>query len=177
MSGSREASVHWKPEWDEALSAHLAAGLSATQAAGEVNSEFGTSFSRCAVIGRAKRSGIPLRAGKGGRIGPKGGPSQRKPRVRALTKQRPDVAMRKAAAGPKLSTQPAQLRCDPLKAGTFHVTELEEGMCRWPTGDREILFCGLNQLEDMPYCGPHCRIAFQPPRPSTRPSYRPMRRG
>ena len=158
MSGSREASVQWKPEWIDALRG-LALSMSATMIAAEVNGDFGTAFTRSAVIGKAKREGIPLRAGKGGRTGPHGGPSQRKPRVRASTKK-----LRPAASphpGPKLPTAPMQLRCDPLKAGTFHVTELEPGMCRYPSGDHDFRFCGLNQEDGMPYCGPHCRIAYR----------------
>jgi GcrA cell cycle regulator len=171
MSGSREASVQWKPEWIEVLRGHLAAGLSATEAAGEINSEFDTRFSRCAIIGKAKREKIPLRAGKGGRIGPKGGPSQRKPRIRASTKQqRPDIAIRKSAKRKPTDFSPYNLRaqhatllrCDPVNAGTLHLLELETGMCRYPTGEgADMKFCGRWQVDGKPYCPEHCEISYR----------------
>lgn len=177
MSGPRESQVSWKPEWTEALRGYVVVkGLSASMAAAEVNADFGTRFSRNAVISKAGREGIPLRASKGGgRRGPHGGPSQRKPRVRALTKKlRPDAP----EAGPKLRAASAELRCDPVTPGTLHLLELEEGMCRYPTGEgaENIRFCGRNRIDGRSYCCAHVRICFRSFDPRPQSTFRPMGR-
>jgi GcrA cell cycle regulator len=45
------------------------------------------------------------------------------------------------------------------------IMELRENMCRWPMGDpthADFRFCGLKTGTGVPYCGYHCRIAYQP---------------
>ncbi len=45
------------------------------------------------------------------------------------------------------------------------IMELRENMCRWPMGDpthADFRFCGLKTDAGVPYCGYHCRIAYQP---------------
>jgi GcrA cell cycle regulator len=136
-----------------------------------ISKQFGLRISRNSVIGKAARLGIPLNKNTSGPK-PKAEPKpKRKPK--ATPAQRRGLGVAPTMSKPQ-QPAPAKIRCDPLKAGMFHVTELEEGMCKWPTGEgAEITFCGLNQVEGMPYCGPHCRLAFQPPRSSgTRPSFR-----
>ena len=48
----------WTPEHDELLRSCLKTGMSCTTAAGRINETFRTSYSRCAVLGRAHRLGI-----------------------------------------------------------------------------------------------------------------------
>jgi GcrA cell cycle regulator len=43
--------------------------------------------------------------------------------------------------------------------------QLNEHTCRWPVGDpgsAEFYFCGGDATNEMPYCGYHCRVAYQP---------------
>jgi len=43
--------------------------------------------------------------------------------------------------------------------------ELSEDTCHWPIGDPsspEFFFCGGKTASSLPYCGYHCRIAYQP---------------
>jgi GcrA cell cycle regulator len=45
------------------------------------------------------------------------------------------------------------------------ILELRDSMCRWPLGDParpEFGFCGQRAATGLPYCGAHCRIAYQP---------------
>jgi GcrA cell cycle regulator len=54
--------------------------------------------------------------------------------------------------------------------------ELTEETCRWPIGDpatQDFYFCGGKTVTGVPYCGYHCRIAYQPP--ATRRDKRPVR--
>ena len=161
--------VTWTAEHDAALHTMLTEGISRRRAAVELNDKFGTDYSGNAVIGRAYRQRFPVV--KAISTAPKPEPKIKR-KAKATPAQKRGLGVGLTMSQPKLPTQPSQLRCDPLKAGTFHVTELEEGMCRWPSGEgTEITFCGLNQVEGMPYCRSHCAIAFQPARPITRPSF------
>jgi GcrA cell cycle regulator len=161
---SASPSVQWKPEWIESLRSHLAAGLSGSQAATEVNSEFGTAFSRCAAIGKANRAKIPMVKRKSG---PKPKPKTAKPK----RTRRPDVPHSKPRTERKLFTP----RPDP-RPGMVPLLELAVDGCRWPSGEGPaMLFCNQPQHEGFPYCGSHAAMAYQPARPSsssTRPSYR-----
>jgi GcrA cell cycle regulator len=45
--------------------------------------------------------------------------------------------------------------------------ELRVGVCRWPRGDPaepDFEFCGGKSLPDLPYCAPHSRLAYAPPK-------------
>lgn len=47
------------------------------------------------------------------------------------------------------------------------VATLERHDCRWPIGDpknADFHFCGERSLAGRPYCEPHWRMAFQPPK-------------
>jgi GcrA cell cycle regulator len=51
----------------------------------------------------------------------------------------------------------------PTQRRTFMELRLDE--CRWPYGDprdKDFRFCGGRQLDGRPYCGVHCRMAYQP---------------
>ena len=152
----------WLPEYDNALRAHFEAGLSAAMAAAQINATFGLRKSRSAVIGRAQRQKMHMSPGKGGRQGPKGGPSQRKPRPRAASSQRPDTAIRKAASAPKLGSVSFVPRPDP-RPGAVPLLDLAPDGCRWPSGDHAptMLFCNEPKIEGLSYCGPHCQIAYR----------------
>jgi len=161
------APVTWLPAHDAALKHHIEVEhLSALQASVELNRSFRTAYSRNAVIGRAKRTGIRLAGGRGGRRGPKGGPSQKRPRAKAVTPtQRPDVALRKAASGPKLGPVSFQPRPDP-RPGQVPLLELAADGCKWPSGEgAAVLFCNEPQLNGHPYCADHCCLAYRQPEP------------
>jgi len=158
----------WPATWTTALSEIIAKGWSANLAAAELSAQFNRRFTRSAVIGKAKRAGIKLTAGHGGRRGPKGGPSQRKVRPRATSAPRPDMAHRKAAGAPKLATVPFVLRPDDVKPNRVSLLELTDQTCRWPIstpGAPDFCFCGNPPVEGLPYCGGHSRLAYRPPEP------------
>jgi len=152
--------TEWTPDCDAMLRENFEKGLplSYAEMAGVLNAKFGTDYTRNATIGRGHRLG--LKALK--KVKRKHAP---RPKRATTPAQRPDIAIRKARQ--QFAPVQRELRCDPLKAGTFHVTELEDGMCKWPSGDGSpqspFAFCGRGQFEGMPYCGSHCRIAYRIP--------------
>ncbi len=165
MTGSREDSVQWTTEQAGMLADLINGGVTSfNQAAGCINAKFGTRFTRCAVGGKAKRMGLcqPRKVKL-----PK--PS-RKPRT--TPDQRPDIAQRKAAAGPKIAAAPVELRCDPIPPGTLHLLDLGPGMCRYPTGEgADMRFCGRWKVEGS-YCAAHAALCLRSPEPRIRPSFR-----
>jgi len=156
MSGSREGTVFWKQEWVESLRGHLAAGLSAAMAAAEVNSEFRTTFTRCSVIGKARREKMPLAPPKIAAVRrPK---LPRKPRT--TPDQRPDIAVRKAASACKAAPASFVLRPDP-RPGHVPLLDLVPDGCKWPSGDGPFLFCNEPQEPGQVYCPDHCALAYR----------------
>jgi len=179
MSGSREASVQWKPEWDEALKQHFAAGLSGSVTATKLNAEFSTAFTRSAVGGRAKRLKVPRKASQSvlnARAGKKsllpktsailGAPPKfkrgRKPNT--TPPQRPDIGIRKAASAPKLGTVAFKPRPDP-RPGAVPLLDLAPDGCKWPSGEGPYLFCNEPRFEARPYCAAHVCLAYSAPEP------------
>jgi hypothetical protein len=140
--------------------------FSASEAAAEMR------VSRSAVIGKCSREKIQMaKKGHGGRIGPKGGPSQRKVRVKT---GRP-IAVKPAAAVriPTVSFTPV---CDPIAPGTVRLVDLTG--CKYASGsDGDIhLFCDGPLLDGSVYCWQHhnlCYRAMEPRRGGTTPWPRP----
>jgi GcrA cell cycle regulator len=160
----------WTDDRENAMRELLAdpnTAYSANEVAHILSDRFKIEISRNAVIGRCKRQGIPLND-----CAPPGRPSNPAPRPRekpqkAVTPaQRPYIAQRKAASGPKLHTAvPQLLRCDDVR-GPRHVSllELTDNTCRWPistVGAPDFCFCGNPPIEGMPYCAGHCRLAYR----------------
>jgi GcrA cell cycle regulator len=145
-------------------------GLSASQIAGELGG-----VTRNAVIGKVHRLGLSGRAKAPSSSG--GAARARKPAApRVSTGFNPANHTRgNTALAPQLRVQPEArpepklelLDPDVVVPFSERVTimELKENMCRWPMGDpthADFRFCGLKTDTGIPYCGYHCRIAYQP---------------
>ena len=161
----------WPAAQNAALWKHLDAGMSASAAAAVLSSEFGIRITRNAVIGRARRQGMPLKGGARGRTVKPKPPKREKP-------LRPKLPLQRPAPGPKLPTSTAELRCDPVTPGTLHLLELEEGMCRYPTGEgaENIRFCGRHRIDGRAYCCAHVRMCFRAFDPRPQSTFRHMGR-
>ena len=142
----------WPIEHDMLLRDGFNKGWSYTQIARWINRERGTAYSKNACIGRARRLGLGVRS----KPKPEPEPRSRTPR------QRPDIAIRKAAT-PKKVVAPYVPKPDPMRPGHVRLIQLREGMCRWPNGEgaEHIRFCGLKQVEGESYCAEHCRAAYR----------------
>jgi GcrA cell cycle regulator len=159
-------SMSWTPEQSLALREYLAAGLSFSRAADALNARFGGTFTRSAVIGRARRMKLPVCAP------PERGP--RPPKAKKITAAKVPVRKShdsraggaKAAAPPPKAAEPVKLRCVGIQPRLVGLDELGEADCRYPYGgDREgepITFCGHPRYRGSSYCAPHFHLTRGP---------------
>ncbi len=60
--------------------------------------------------------------------------------------------------------KPVPVRRVEFKGIGIKLKDLENDMCRWPSGDpkdKDFVFCGCQKVEGLPYCLEHCKVAFQ----------------
>jgi hypothetical protein len=130
----------WTPQIDDRLRKLHLTKLSFTEISARLNADFGLSTTRNSCIGRGRRIGLPLRAFPPPRSTP---PKPRKPRDRK--KRQPPT--------PVVPT---------IATGRLDMTQLEYGVCRWPSGTKPpYTYCGEPVHNDRPFCLEHCRQAYQ----------------
>jgi GcrA cell cycle regulator len=164
----------WAPQHCDALKGFVAAGLSFSEAAAALNEKFGTAYTRSAVIGRAKRMKLVVRA----RHRPVRGPNLRIPKQKSLAPEAHEGAVRQAgteeAAPAATHTEPVKLRCVGIQPRLLTFDELAEGDCRYPYGgDRDgeaITFCGHPRFRGTSYCAPHFHLTRGPRIEAERPA-------
>ena len=166
----------WAPQHCDALREFVAAGLSFSEAATALNEKFGTTYTRSAVIGRAKRMKLAVRARPRVARGP------RMPRRRSaapgtkgnVAKQADAGGVSRDAAPLTRRTEPVKLRCVGVRPRLLSFDELAEGDCRYPYGgDRDgeaITFCGHPRFRDTSYCAPHFHLTRGPRIEAERPA-------
>jgi GcrA cell cycle regulator len=152
---AKTASGHgptWTNERIDQLKRLLEAGLTCSQIAAEVG------VSRNAVIGKITRLGLsrrkeaPARAEK---------PKLVASRTRALTRIFARRGRLIELAALAAHEAPAIAILDGRGCSLF---ELAPGKCRWPINDpgaANFCFCGSAQLEGLPYCLGHARLAYR----------------
>lgn len=148
----------WPMEHRSALRSYVEAGLSASMIADALSREFKRLFTRNSIISKVRREPGLLLMGGGLKSGPKPG-TKPKRAPKATPAQRPDIAIRKAA-GPQPPPDRYVPVPDPLP-GNVTLLELAPGGCKWPSGDRQILFCNQPQYPGLPYCGCHAQLAYR----------------
>ena len=52
---------------------------------------------------------------------------------------------------------------DPGRSPSSLIDRCSDG-CQFPLGDSPFRFCNQQQVPGTPYCVPHCRMVYQPPR-------------
>jgi GcrA cell cycle regulator len=157
----------WTKQQDAALKAHIGAGLSYAAAAGEINLEFKTNYTRNAAVGRGLRLGMCNPAQK-----KKPGPKRRHPKpwdAQGISKRTWYRRRNAAPAAPKPAFRPRidraeieTLRCIEVVPLHLNLLELEPNQCRWPYGDGPFTFCGHPQLSGFVYCAPHVGLSVGP---------------
>jgi len=163
---------NWAPEHSGALRDYVAMGMSFSEIRREINARFGTSYTRNAVIGRAKRMGLsaPKRLESPPLVPPLPGSSRSSPPLRSLLPrdgdQPPKSAFRQA--------EPVKLRCVGIRPRLISLLELERDDCRYPYGGEkegeEITFCGHPRQPGSSYCTPHFHLARGLGKTSERPA-------
>jgi GcrA cell cycle regulator len=153
---------NWASEHSDALRDYFRKDMSYAEIAREINSRFGTAYTRNAVVGRAKRLGLSAP----GRV-------ESPPIVPLLPNGPPFAPCRPASPRrdqpPKSAlkhAEPVKLRCVGIRPRLISLVELELRDCRYPYGgDREgdeISFCGHPRRPGSSYCTPHFHLTCGP---------------
>ena len=154
--------LNWAPEHSDALREFHAKGLSFSEIAQAVNARFRTAYSRCAVIGRAKRMGLRGRDEPADLSKPPSKVRQPQP----SKSREPDVT-RSIWPNPVFEKSRAPtLRCVEIEPRHLSLMELERGDCRYPYGGDEegeaITYCGHPQRAASSYCTAHFHLTRGP---------------
>lgn len=160
-----DAGTGWTDDRVELLGKLWSEGLSASQIAAVL----GGGVTRNAVIGKVHRLGLSGR-GKAGQPAASRPPKPRPPApptaLAGTAQGTRDAREGALAETPASGTGLAKLQ-EPMIPVSQRVSilELREFTCRWPLGDpthADFGFCGARAETGLPYCTPHCRIAYQP---------------
>ena len=173
-------SYDWPPAHSQALREFFAKGMSYSAIADAINAKFGTSYTRNAALGRAKRMRLegptpfeepgtpsPEAGAPGIRIYPHG---MRERRVSEFWRRPPVFA----------ATEVEKLRTADVVPRHLSLLQLECGDCRYPYGgDKQgdaITFCGHPQRADSSYCAAHFDLSIGPGTASERAADRVLLR-
>lgn len=158
---------NWASEHSDALRRYFAMGLSFSQIARRINGTFETSYTRSAVLGRARRMGLAA--------APRVPSPPLAPSLPGGQGSPPPTSLRPWTQPPKSAFRPAEpvkLRCVGIRPRLISLLELGTGDCRYPYGGdkegEEITFCGHPQQAGSSYCTPHFRLSRRPDEAPTR---------
>lgn len=149
---------HWPSEHSDALRDYSLKGMSHAEIGRRINARFGTTYTRNAVAGRAKRLGLaaPARMTSPSIVPSLPGEG------RLLSARQP--ALPNLNVPPKSAMKPARvkLRCVGVQPRLLPLVELACDDCRYPYGGdkdgEKITFCGHPRQPGSSYCGPHVRL-------------------
>lgn len=163
---SRSELIRWTPEMDERLK-QLVARPHATyrEIFPTLNKEFGTSFTRCAVIGRARRIGIgaPAVVHTPEEIAARRLARQQRHNAARRGRRSHHGAAARAIRIPRPPVEETIMRCAAVEALHVSLLELEHQQCRWPYGEGvAITFCGHQKFNGFSYCAAHYFLSIGP---------------
>ena len=155
-------STDWPPEHSDALRAYLGRNMSFSEIAQAINARFNTAYSRSAVLGRARRIGVPGADRPDDR--PRPPPTARQPDPRQWRERYVATLMR---AIPKFEpVETAKLRCVEIVPRHVSLLDLKPDDCRYPYGGDEegeaITFCAHPRRAGSSYCAPHFQLTCGP---------------
>ena len=161
--------TNWAPEHSDALRGHLAKGMSFSEIVKAINLRFGTTYSRNAALGRARRMGL---TGEERPTSPLGGKPPSLPRIgeSRSTELRMPAFHWPAPVFERVKAK--KLRCVEIEPRHLSLIDLEHGDCRYPYGGDEegeaITFCGRPRRTGTSYCTPHFHLSRNPIPPPER---------
>jgi GcrA cell cycle regulator len=159
-----DAATGWTDDRVELLTKLWGEGLSASQIAAAL----GGGVTRNAVIGKVHRLGLS------GRAKPGANAAARPAKPRAVSPTPPQLdGGRTPPRDPEQLMRPTLVvedrwgveQIEIPESQRVSIMELRDSTCRWPLGDPskpDFAFCGGRAVSGLPYCGHHCRIAYQP---------------
>jgi GcrA cell cycle regulator len=163
---------NWAPAHSKALCECFTKGMSFSAIARAINAEFKTSYTRNAVLGRAKRMGLEVAGQSQDGTKPLSiAETPRLLRIRERNKSRPWRL-------PPIfeATETAPLRCADVVPRHLSLMGLERSDCRYPYGgdaDGEaITFCGHPRRRGSSYCAMHFKLSIGPGTASERAAHR-----
>ncbi|HLH97862.1 MAG TPA: GcrA family cell cycle regulator [Xanthobacteraceae bacterium] len=145
--------VTWTSERIAQLKSAVEAGLTCSQIAAEIG------VSRNAVIGKISRLGLSRRRKQAA-------PREAKPkrtvfRARSLARI---LARQQLLSGLNAASPCGAPAIAILNGRGCSLFELTPGKCRWPINDPgtdDFCFCGSEQVQGLPYCLGHVRLAYR----------------
>ncbi len=170
----------WTDEMVERIRVLIVEKKSASEIAVAINTEFGTSYSRNAIIGKAHRVKLPSfqgyigwppvrkAAGSAAHIAKRG---RSRPKIKRLANHgNRFVVVESNAPSPMASTPADDLEIPACQRRTMMT--LTSTTCRWPVGDpakADFFFCGALVEPKEVYCSGHCDRARRDDRPLVLP--------
>lgn len=132
-------------------------GLSAKQIADEFQD-----VTRSSVIGKLHRLGL---MGQGERSS---GQQVSKTRMRRSRPPKTKTFINAVSITHRAELKPKPLpkaKPVPVSVTTLNVAfvDLKPHHCRWPLGERDFTYCGIDRREGRPYCEWHCGVAYETP--------------
>lgn len=151
--------------WTDERTDLLKSLLSDCRSAREIAAQLG-GVTRNAVIGKVVRLGLTLPNGGTARAAyspehAREMAHQRASRARAgrtCNTQRLEALLRRSEVA-------VDLPHDDAPSAPVTLMELRDHHCRWPHEQpgQSMMYCGALAIERLPYCAPHCRIAYRLP--------------
>lgn len=153
----------WPEPHVEALKLHHSRGLSFARIAGEINGEFGTTYTRNSAIGKAARLGLVVASPRPRNV--KMPRASRKPPVRKERQRYSPLSKRIMTI---IEGEPyIELSTPDIDARALHIDiqGLTGKTCKFPYGDGPFTFCGCPVITGLSWCAPHYRKTHhQPPK-------------
>lgn len=153
--------AQWLESHCAELTRLLETGLVYHKIAESLNAQFGTAYSKNAVVGKVCRLGLtpPDK--------PKRPPYVRKTShkskgIRAYVARRTTHNSNAMRLSPVIDLE--QMRC--VEIAPQHVSLLELTGCAYPYGDGPFTFCNHAKMAGSSYCAPHKFLCWVPPRPA-----------
>ena len=157
----------WPPAHSKALREFLAKGMSYSAIADAINAKFGTSYTRNAALGRAKRMRLEGSTQFEEQSSPS--PEAGAPGLRGIYPHRmPKRRVSEFWRFPPIfeATEVEKLRTADVVPRHLSLLQLESGDCRYPYGGAEvgeaITFCGHPQRPGSSYCAAHFDLSIGP---------------
>ncbi len=151
--------TQWTDEHCDELKRLAAIGKSFRIIAAEINSKFGTAYTRNATIGKAGRMGLSKEAAPSVKYSDR----PRKPKQASGSRVYRRTTHNSNAMRSEPTIKMERLRC--VEIVPLHTSVIDVNGCRYPYGDGPFTFCDHPKMAGFSYCVPHFYLCRQEPKP------------